>query len=363
MSPNEIKALTPTPPTLEETGAFAQQIMGYFTGHTTTMMIHMGDRLGLYTALRDQGAMRAADLAAGTGLQERWLLEWLRNQAAAGILEHHGEERFALSPAGAAVLAEPSNPFYSAGFFNLLAPPSTLDRVAQAFTTGIGMSYEEHGTNCACTMKRMSAPSHALLPFFLGRVDGLVERLHAGIQVLDVGCGVGRALCELAKAFPNSTFMGCDASPTAIAIAQRETAEAGLTNITYQALKGEALPPMPQYDLVLTLDCLHDMTFPQRALQAIRGCIKPEGVLIIKDIRCSDQMAENFANPFAPLLYGLSVVYCLSSALSEPGGAGLGAMGFNPALAQAMTAAAGFTGFQLLPIDEDVFNYFYAVRP
>ena len=354
---------TQTPPTLEETGAFAQQIMGYFTGHTTTMMIHMGDRLGLYTALRNQGAIRAADLATSTGLHERWLLEWLRNQAAAGILEHHGEEHFALSAAGAAVLADPSNPFYSAGFFNALVPPTTLDRIAQAFSSGVGMSYEEHGTNCACTMKRMFAPGHALLPFFLGRVAGLVERLQAGIQVLDVGCGVGGALCELARTFPHSTFVGCDASPTAITIAQSDTQQAGLTNITYQVLKGEALPPTPQYDLVLTLDCLHDMTFPQRTLQAIRCCIKPDGVLIIKDIRCSDQMAENFANPFAPLLYGLSVVYCMSSALSEPGGAGLGTMGFNPVLAQAMTAAAGFTGFQLLPIDEDVFNYFYAVRP
>lgn len=356
-------ALPQTPPTLAETGAFAQQVIGLFTGHAVTMMIHMGDRLGLYTALREQGAVSAAELSSHTGLQERWLLEWLRDQAAAGIVQHHGDERFALSPAGAAVLADPANPFYLAGFFNSLVPPSTLDRIAQAFATGVGMSYEEHGTNCACTMKRMFAPSHALLPHFLGRVDGLVARLQTGIQVLDVGCGVGGALCELAKAFPNSTFTGCDASPTAIDIARRDTAVAGLTNVTYQVLKGEALPPSPHYDLVLTLDCLHDMTFPQRTLQAIRGCIRPDGVLVIKDIRCSDKMEENLTNHFAPLFYSLSVIYCLSSALSEPGGAGLGTMGFNPVLAKAMTAAAGFTRFQQLAIEEDVFNYFYAVRP
>ncbi|MEZ4728306.1 MAG: class I SAM-dependent methyltransferase [Caldilineaceae bacterium] len=225
------------------------------------------------------------------------------------------------------------------------------------------MSYEEHGKNCACTMKRMFAPSHALLPMFLGRVDGLVERLEAGIQVLDVGCGVGGALCELARAFPNSTFTGCDASPTAIDIARSDTAQLDLTNITYQVRKGEALPATPKYDLVLTLDCLHDMTQPQRTLQAIRGCIQPNGVLVIKDIRCSDSMAENLGNPLAPLLYGLSVIYCLSSALSEPGGAGLGTMGFNPVVAKMMTATAGFTQFQQLEIEEDPFNFFYAVRP
>lgn len=352
-----------TPPSMEAMQTFAQQVISLFTGHAVTMMIHIGDRLGLYTALREQDALTAAELATRTGLQERWLLEWLREQAAAGLLEHHGTERFALSAPGAAVLAEPSSPFYMAGFFNSLVPSTTLDRIAQAFSTGLGMSYEEHGTNCACTMKRMFAPSHALLPHFLGRVNGLVDRLQAGIHVLDVGCGVGGALCELAKAFPNSTFVGCDTSPTAIAIAQNDTQQAGLTNVTYQVLKGEALPPSAHYDLVLTLDCLHDMTFPQRTLKAIRGAIKADGVLVIKDIRCSDQMEENLTNPMAPLFYGLSVIYCMSSALSEPGGAGLGTMGLNPVVAKAMTAAAGFTQFEQLAIEEDPFNHFYAARP
>ncbi|MEZ4864341.1 MAG: class I SAM-dependent methyltransferase [Caldilineaceae bacterium] len=354
---------TPDPASVEATQEFAHHVIGLFTGHAVTMMVHMGDRLGLYAALREQGALSAAELAGRTGLQERWLLEWLRDQAAAGLVAHHGDERFALSPAGAAVLADPSSPFYLAGFFNSLVPPSTLDRIAEAFSTGIGMSYEEHGKNCACTMKRMFAPSHALLPMFLGRVDGLAERLQAGIQVLDVGCGVGGALCELAQAFPNSTFTGYDASPTAIEIARSDTAQLGLTNVTYQVRRGEGLPAESKYDLVLTLDCLHDMTYPQRTLQAIRGCIRPDGVLVIKDIRCSDSVEENLGNPLSPLLYGLSVIYCMSSALSEPDGAGLGTMGFNPVVAKMMTATAGFTQFQQLEIEEDPFNFFYAVRP
>jgi hypothetical protein len=93
---------------------------------------------------------------------------------------------------------------------------------------------------------------------------------------------------------------------------------------------------------VLTLDCLHDMPFPQRALQTIRGCIKSDGIFVIKDIRSSDQIEENLANPLAPLLYSLSVIYCMSSALSAPGGAGLGTMGFNPTLAQAMSTTSNW---------------------
>lgn len=352
-----------SPAPLEATQAFAQLVNNYFTGHMVSLMIHMGDRLGLYTTLHNQGALSPAELASRTGLQERWLLEWLRHQAASGILEHHGEERFALSAAGAAVLADPASPFYEAGFFSTMVPTTTLDRVAQAFSSGLGMSYEEHGVNCACTMKRMFAPGHAMLPMFLGRVEGLAERLQAGIQVLDVGCGVGGALSELARAFPNSTYVGWDPSPSAIDIARRDTQAAGLTNITYQIGKGEALPLTAQYDLVLTLDCLHDMPFPQCALNAIRGCIKPDGLLVIKDIRCSDRAEENLSNPFAPMLYGFSVIYCMASALSEPGGTGLGTMGFNPLVAKAMTAKAGFTQFRQLDIEEDPFNYFYVVQP
>lgn len=354
---------TQTAPTQEAIEAFLHQTIGYFTGYSVSLMIHMGDRLGLFSAMQNQGAMSAAELASRTGLQERWLLEWMRNQASAGVLQHHGDERFSFSAAGAAVLADTNSPFYLAGLFNSPVPLPTIERTAQAFSTGIGMSYEEHGKNCACTLKRMFAPGHANLPHFLGRADGIIERLQQGIHVLDVGCGVGGATIELAKAFPNSTFVGCDAAPTVLEIAIADTQAAGLTNVSYQLLRGEALPSSPQYDLVLTLDCLRDMTYPQQTLNAIRGCIKPDGVLIIKDIRSSAQMEENLANPLAPMLYTFSVIYCMSSALSEPGGAGLGTMGFNPVVAKMMTAKAGFSQFQQLDIDEDIFNYYYAVRP
>lgn len=354
---------SPDPPNLEATQALTQRILDIFTGHTLSLMIHIGDRLGLYAALRDQGALSAAELAAQTGLQERWLLEWLRNQAAAGLIEHAGQEHFALPPATIAVLADPASPFYMAGFFDTTVPPSTLDRVAQAFHTGIGMSYEEHGANCACTIKRMTAPSHAMLPLFLSRIDGVTGRLEEGVRVLDVGCGAGSALRELARAFPRSTFEGYDPSPSAIALARSDTQQVGLTNIAYHVARGEEIPPSPQFDVVLTLDCLHDMPFPQRALQAIRDCIKPDGIFVIKDIRSSEHLEENLANPLASLLYSLSVIYCMSSALSEPDGAGLGTMGFNPKQAKAMTAAAGFTQFRQFEFEEDTFNYFYDVRP
>jgi SAM-dependent methyltransferase len=326
-------------------------------------MIYLGDRLGLYEALRGQGALNAAELAAGTGLHIRWVLEWLRNQASAGLVTYEGNDRFSLPDEAAVIFTEPDHPFYLSGFFAAPTPPRVFDHLETAFQNGLGMTWDEHGPKVACMIKRMTSPSHKMLPEFLGRVDGLTRRLEEGAHVVDVGCGSGVALRVLAAAFPKSTFEGYDPSANAIELAQADTAKSGLTNITYHVARGETLPNEPTYDVVMTLDCMHDMTRPDDIVQAIRHAIKPDGVWIIKDIRCAETFEENLTNPLSPVLYGISVVYCMSAAMSELDGAGLGTMGFSPGVAQKMTAAGGFTQFKQLDIEEDMFNFFYAVRP
>ena len=353
------KQLTITPEAIQ---ACAQQVVGFATGHFVSMMVHLGDQLGLYKTLAEVGDVTADDLAQKTGLHPRWLLEWLRNQAGAGLVEYKGGDIFALSPVAIPVLADETSPFYLMGFFNQPTSPETLSRVAEAFHTGVGASYDEQGLQCACTIKRLGSPSHGLLLTFLQRIGGVVERLEAGTKVVDVGCGAGDALRTLARQYPNATFEGYDPSAIAIEIAEAETQAEGLTNITYHVARAEDLPQNAQYDVVLTLDCLHDMTFPQQAMDAIRGCIKPDGVWIIKDMRSSDKLEENLADPIAPLQYGISILICLSSALSEPGGAGLGTLGFNPALGCQMTQASGFSSFQQYAFEEDPINYYYEVR-
>ena len=350
---------TVTPEAVE---AYAHSVAGFATGHFVAMMIHLGDRLGLYKTLSEVGEVTADSLATHTGLKARWLLEWLRNQAAAGLVEYKGGDLFALSPAAVPVFIDETSPFYLAGMFHNPTSPEVLSRTVEGFQTGLGMTYNEQGVNCACMVKRFTSPGHGLLPSFLQRVDGLTERLEAGANVVDVGCGTGVALRVLAHLYPNSTFAGYDPSAIAIGMAEADTQAEGLTNITYHVARGEDLPQTAVYDIVLTLDCLHDMTFPQQVMSAIRGSMKADGFWIIKDIRCSDKTEENLANPMSPLFYGVSVLLCMSSALSVPGGAGLGTMGFNPVLAQEMTQASGFSRFHQLDIEEDPFNYFYEVR-
>ncbi|MEM7131852.1 MAG: class I SAM-dependent methyltransferase [Chloroflexota bacterium] len=346
--------------TPEEIQACAQTVGGYITGHFVSLMINLGDRLGLYKALAHSGSHTAASLAQQTGLSERWLLEWLSSQTAAGLIEHeHGA--FTLAKAAVPILVDETSPLNLNGIFTYFVPEDDMARVAKAFETGIGVSYDQHGPNCACSVKRLTGPGHSQLVEHLQLIDGLHEKLEQGAAVVDVGCGAGVALRELARHYPNSTFEGYDPAEAAIELARSDAAQDGLTNITFHAAPGEDLPQQPRYDLVLTLDCLHDMPFPQQVMDAIRGCIKSDGVWVIKDIRCSDQFDENLANPSSTMLYSISVLVCMSSALSEAGGAGLGTMGFNPVLGQQMAQASGFSSFIQLPIDSDPFNNYYEV--
>jgi 2-polyprenyl-3-methyl-5-hydroxy-6-metoxy-1,4-benzoquinol methylase len=348
---------------------FALQVWKYKEGEVLSLMIHLGDRLGLYQAMAGRGPMSAAALSATTGLHERWLLEWLRSQAAASLLDSTDGEEFQLSPEAADVLVEDTESlFFAAGAFQGgVAPPEVVDRLADAFRTGIGLSYDDLGPSAAHTIERMLGPWSrlALVPVVLPALDGVVDRLTGGARVADVGCGSGVTLFAMAAAFPNSRFEGYDPSEHAINRARIKLAEGtqgSPSNVEFHLAGAVDLPREPTYDLVLTLDCLHDMPHPAEALVAIRRSIRDDGTLLVKDIRAGVTWAENQDNPLLALMYGTSVATCMSSALSEPDGAGLGTLGLHRALAEQMCRQAGFTRFTLHDF-EDPANLYYEVRP
>lgn len=355
--------VTPDP---DKLGRFALRVWKYKEGEVVSLMIHFGDRLGLYRAMAGAGPMTASGLAARTGLQERWLLEWLRGQAAAQLLETDDGERFELSAEAAACLAdETGSLWFAAGAFRGgIAAPGIVDRIADAFRTGIGLRYDELGESEAHQVERTLGPWSrlALVPRVLPALDGVVDRLLAGARVVDVGCGSGVALLTLAAAFPTSVFEGYDPSEHAIARARAKVAEQGLDNVTLYALGAADLPDEPTYDFVMALDCIHDMPRPDEALAAVRAAIKPDGTWLIKDIRAGATWADNQRNPVLAMMYGTSVATCMSSALSEPGGAGLGTLGFHRERAEQMCREAGFTRFAVHDFDDPA-NLYYEVRP
>ena len=345
---------------------FAFRVWNYKQGEVVSLMIHLGDRLGLYRALAEAGTVTAAELAARTGLVERWILEWLRSQAAAGLVTSTDGETFALPPEAVPVLADESGSlFFAAGAFQGgVAAPDVVDRLTEAFRTGVGLSYDDLGPSAAHNVERMLGPwtRQALVPLILPALPGVVDRLEAGARVADVGCGSGLAVLAMAEAFPASAFDGFDISEHAIHRARTKLAGSGLTNASFHLREAAELPDSPTYDLVLTLDCLHDMPHPAEAMSAIRRSIAPDGVWLIKEIRASASWSDNLKNPVLAMMYGTSVATCMSSALSEPGGAGLGTLGLHTELAESMCRAAGFTSFEVRDFDDPA-NLYYEVRP
>lgn len=345
---------------------FSFSVWNYKQGEMVSLMIHLGDRLGLYKALAGAGPLTVEALAAKTGYKERWLLEWLRGQAAARLLRYHTPDRFELTPEGAAVLAdeEGSTAFSAGAFSGGVMEPHTIDKLVKAFETGIGLSYEELGPNAAHRTERMLGPwvKQALVPRIIPALSGVVDKLERGAMVADVGCGGGLALTIMAKEFPNSTFHGYDPNSHAVLNLESKVKEQGLANVATFVAGGEQLPAQPTYDFVITFDCIHDMTHPEVVISAIRRCLKADGTWLIKDIRSHAGFEANLQNPMLAMFYGFSVSACMSSALSAPGGAGLGTLGFNPEVAKQMTAAAGFTRFTEHDFGEPA-NLYYEVRP
>jgi SAM-dependent methyltransferase len=344
--------------------AYSFRVWNYKQGEMVSLMIHLGDELGIYRSMEGAGPLSPAELASRTGLQERWLLEWLRGQAAAQLLDYT-DGCFELSAAGAAVLADEQDSLaFAAGAFTGGTPPDVADRLADAFRTGVGLSYEDMGPNAAHRTERMLGAwvRLGLVPKIIPALGGVHAKLEAGAVAADVGCGAGVALVAMAEAYPRSEFHGYDPNSHAIARARNQIEERGITNIVLHTDGGEKLPEEPRFDFVLTFDCIHDMPHPGDVISAIRRAIVPDGTWLIKDIRSHPRFEDNLNHPLLAMFYGFSVSACMSSALSEPGGAGLGTLGFNPEVAERMVREAGFTKFTQHDFDDPA-NLYYEVRP
>ena len=351
--------------TAEEIGLFAFKVWGYKQGEVVSLLIHLGDRLGLYKALAESGTVTSGELAVATGLDERWVREWLRGNAAADLVASTDGVQFTLPEEAIPVLAdEDTSLFFAAGAFGEPHDASFVSELADAFRTGIGLPYDRLGPSGAHRTERMLGPwaRIALVPRIIPALAGVHEALDAGIAVADVGCGGGVALTALAETYPRSTFHGFELSRHAMDRATARVEAMGLTNVELHFERAENLPSEHGFGLVLTFDCLHDMTQPGSAITAIRRAIADDGTWLIKDIRSTGRWDHDRRNPMLAMMFGFSVTSCMSSALSEPGGAGLGTLGFNTGVAEQMVRDAGFTQFTVHDFDDPA-NLYYEVRP
>ncbi|MGA1361286.1 MAG: class I SAM-dependent methyltransferase [Ilumatobacteraceae bacterium] len=340
-------------------------------GAVTAGMIHLGDALGLYAELaRREAPVPVAGLAASLGLHERWVREWASNQVAARIVSCDDMSDPALpvylSPEAKCVLASPRHPAFGMGMFHRL--PQTMDslrRMPESFRTGIGHDYDSHGPEGAVGIERSFEPWNQsnLVPNVLPALEGVVDKLRAGARVVDIGCGAGGLAMLIASTFPASEVVGYDISRHALERARSRQAEASLGNVRFVDPRDEPLPSDGSLDLVCTFDCIHDMTRPTEMMRTIRSSMKNDGTWLLVDIKALDTLEMNVSrNPMASLLYGISVLSCMSSAMSEPEGEGLGTLGLPESRARDMAAEAGFTRFRRLDVEHSV-NAFYEIRP
>ncbi|AGF72962.1 class I SAM-dependent methyltransferase [Corynebacterium halotolerans] len=338
----------------------AQELLGLITGAATTAMIVVGDRLGLYQALADGGLVTSQRLAESTGTRERYVREWLAQQAAAGFLRFDpADESFTLPPAWAAVLTDPAlvgaclNP---AGMFR------DLDPLLRAFRSGEGIPWGDHDPLVFETTERFWAGQYRdhLLSEWIPALDGLSGKLTDGATVADIGTGHGAALIMLAQAFPSSRFFGFDSHGPSILTARERAAAAGVDDrVTFEIAPCHRYPGQ-DYDLIAFFDTLHDLGDPVGAAAFARNALAPDGSLLIVEPQAADDLAENLSNPAAPIGYAASTFMCTPNSLSQPVGLALGGQAGERRLRDVL-AEAGFDTVHR--IADSPFNMVLQARP
>ncbi len=341
--------------------AFLGHFVEMASGATTIGLLAVADRSGLARYLSGHGPGTAEEIAAAAGLDDRYVREILSGLAAAGVVDFDPETaRFHLPPEHALFIADEASPYFMGGFLDMI--PSGLghlEGVTEATRHGGGVSFEEFGGRMVTGIERSNAPSQTvfLTSRWLPAVPGLVDRLHAGIRVADVGCGSGTAARIMAEAFPASQVIGYDSSEGSIDLARERVG--GLANLSYECARAESLPETERFGLITTFDVIHDLVKPLATLIRIREALTDDGVYLMMEPNLSSNLEDNLS-PHGALMYGVSTLHCMTQSLAQ-GGAGLGAAWGRQGAAR-MAAQAGFGSFEELDQISNRFSAFYQLR-
>ena len=328
-----------------------------------TALVVMGDRLGLYRALAGAGPLTPAELAEKTGTAERYVREWLNQQAAGGYVEYEADSgRYSLPPEQTSALTDPESPAYLPGFFQI-ALGSVVDspRIVDAAKTGDGIGWHDHVHDVHEGCERFFRTSYNahLVADWLPALDGTVAKLESGGSVADVGCGHGASTVLMAEAFPSSRFTGFDYYDDSIETASERAEKAGVAARVRFEKASAASYPGQGYDLVTMFDCLHDMGDPAGAARHVRQSLAPDGTWMIVEPKAGDRVEENL-NPVGRAYYGFSTLLCTPSSLSQEVGLALGAQAGESRIRD-VVLGAGFSSFRR--VAETPFNMVFEAKP
>jgi SAM-dependent methyltransferase len=347
----------------EKLHAFVGRMIGDVGATLSGALVLIGDRLGLYRALAERGPMTSAELADATGTHERYVREWLANQAASEYLDYDPQtKRFALPPEHRPVLADESSPVLLCGLYQVAQTLYADEpKVSEAFKTGAGLGWHEHDARLFPATERFFRPGYNanLVPSWIPALDGVEAKLRAGASVADVGCGLGTSTIVMAQAYPKSRFAGFDYHDVSIAKAREAAQRAGVGDRVRFEVAAAKTFPGTRYDFITCFDCVHDMGDPVGAAAHMRDALAPDGTLMIVEPFANDELEDNL-NPVGRVFFAASTLICTPASLAQDVGLGLGAQAGEARL-RAVFEGAGFTRFRRAT--ETPFNLVFEARP
>ena len=331
------------PLSLEE---LAGKVGGDAGGALGVLLAYIGDQSGVYRALEEHGPIDSTDLAKKTGLDQRYLQEFLSaNAAHSYVTYHHENDAFSLSPAQAAVFAHEGAPTCMQGFFQaIVSQYATHESAVETFKTGNGRPWGEHDGCCFCGTDRFFRPGYEanLLDVWIPSLEGVQEKLSSGAKVADIGCGHGSSTIMMAKQFPNSEFHGYDFHEPSVEEANLKAKMAGVDNVEFYVSSAKEIPNN-QYDFACIFDALHDMGDPTGAAKRIREVLNDDGTFMLVEPMSEDSLKENLENnPMSGAYYSFSTLVCVPTSKSQEVGLQLGAQAGQARLTEVLNEA-GFS--------------------
>jgi len=340
---------------------FLGRVVGDFGAALSSVLSYMGIKLGLYNALGENEGLTSAELAAKTNTTERYVREWLLNQAASGYVEYDSASgKYSLSPEQKLALTDETSQFYvGGGFYVVKAMMNAQPRIIEAFQNGGGMLWGEHDSDLFIGTEKFFRPGYQmhLIADWIPSLTGIEDKLKAGGKIADVGCGHGASSIILAGAYPNSQIYGFDNHEPSIKHAQSVAEKTGLTDRVKFEVASASDFPDEQYDLICFFDCLHDMGDPQSAVKRAFETLKSDGSVLIVEPMAGNSVEENF-NPVGRTFSAASTLCCTANAIAQ-GGTALGAVASEDALKETVFAG-GFKAFRRAT--ETPFNRIFEVR-
>jgi 2-polyprenyl-3-methyl-5-hydroxy-6-metoxy-1,4-benzoquinol methylase len=354
----------------EQVEAFSGRIFMAGLEALELLNLELGQRLGLYAALAERGALTTGELAASAGIAERYAQEWLEQQAVSTVLEVDdvaatpATRRYTLPAAHAHVLLDPDSPANTTAIASFVAEAGrVIPLVVEAFRTGGGVAYADYGIHDLQAAMTRPVFANNLVQEWLPALPDLHDRLAAGeaLRIAEIGCGEGLAMIAIARAFPKVVAHGFDLDDASIAAARKHAAEAGVGDrVRFEvcdASRGAAtLPADGAYDLVLAIEMLHDVPDPVGVLSTMRELRAPLGAVLVADERVADEFTAP-GDEMERFMYAASVLHCLPVGMVEPGSAATGTV-IRSSTVREYATSAGFDSTRVLDVDHPQFRLY-----